>query len=145
MLNKTIHNSFSNYESLDEYLLSIGVPPSKIAISKIDKVKKLGRNDGVDLCYDFIREEKEDIKVPIKYIYDVARDGVTRHNMSWYDHMNFALFGGNSQFKNGLIQKKLLNKKEAVILKYNASFYQFSFTCPVQYSLQLQGTSIVFC
>lgn len=107
MLNKTIHNNFSNYVSLDEYLLSIGVPPSKIANSKKDKVKKLGRNDAFDLCYDFIREEKEDIKVPIKYIYDVARDGVTRHNMSWYDHMNFALFGGNSQFKNGLISNKL--------------------------------------
>ena len=58
MLNKTIHNSFCNYESLDEYLLSIGVPPSKIANSKKDKVKKLGSNDEFDLCYDFIREEK---------------------------------------------------------------------------------------
>lgn len=106
-MNKVIHNNRKIYNNLTEYLLSMGVPPYKIEQSKIDLVKKESEYEELELCYDLIEEEElEYIKVPVNKIHDVAREGITKHNVSWYDHMNYALFGINGQFKNGLITRK---------------------------------------
>ncbi|MFF0676852.1 hypothetical protein ACFYSI_13095 [Staphylococcus xylosus] len=106
-MNKVIHNNRKIYNNLTEYLLSMGVPPYKIEQSKIDLVKKESKYEELELCYDLIKEEELNyIKVPVSNIHDVAREGITKHNVSWYDHMNYALFGINGQYKNGLITRK---------------------------------------
>lgn len=118
-MNKIIHNNWSEYNNLAHYLLSMDVPPYKIEQSKKDMVEKKEECEELALCYDFISTEEAPIKVPVNNIYDIAREGITNHNVSWYDHMNYSLFGISEQFKNGLITRKF----EALFNRYKGNSY----------------------